>query len=177
MNSEAAVAAKAIAAAKQLNDSQQDAVVAAATQRLTLVQGPPGTGKTKVAIAILRAWVASSLTSRGTAQGACCVFRIGRIRASLRTPTVIAYMAMVWPHGPARICAPARFLPHVPHAPTHTRVPRPHRAYAGQRVARRFGRHRDAVTSPFPRRYPAWPVLAVSDSNIAVDNLLEGLAA
>ena len=41
----------------RLNESQLAAATAAATQALTLVQGPPGTGKTKVALAVLVAWV------------------------------------------------------------------------------------------------------------------------
>eukprot|EP00965_Chrysotila_dentata_P157067 5188674-Pleurochrysis_carterae.AAC.1 len=43
--------------AANLNPSQRRAVVAAASNRLTLVQGPPGTGKTKVALTVLDAWV------------------------------------------------------------------------------------------------------------------------
>jgi len=39
-----------------LNRSQQEAVKAAVSQRLTLIQGPPGTGKTATAIKIIKIW-------------------------------------------------------------------------------------------------------------------------
>lgn len=41
----------------KLNNSQSEAVMAALTQRLTLIQGPPGTGKTYTAIEILSVMV------------------------------------------------------------------------------------------------------------------------
>ena len=39
------------------NPSQERAVDAALTQRLTMVQGPPGTGKTRVASEMIKLWV------------------------------------------------------------------------------------------------------------------------
>ncbi|MBC89014.1 MAG: hypothetical protein CMB12_07060 [Euryarchaeota archaeon] len=40
----------------ELNSSQNEALNAATTRRLTLIQGPPGTGKTHTAVRILRRW-------------------------------------------------------------------------------------------------------------------------
>ena len=39
-----------------LNLSQNEALNAATTRRLTLIQGPPGTGKTHTSVRILRRW-------------------------------------------------------------------------------------------------------------------------
>ena len=39
-----------------LNSSQNEALNAATTRRLTLIQGPPGTGKTHTAVRILQRW-------------------------------------------------------------------------------------------------------------------------
>ena len=52
-----------------LNTSQRAAATAAATQALTLVQGPPGTGKTKVALAVLVAWVQAGRSGRSELVG------------------------------------------------------------------------------------------------------------
>ena len=49
-----------------LNESQQRAVQAAMSRRLTLVQGPPGTGKTSMSTDIISKWVAGQ---RGAGQG------------------------------------------------------------------------------------------------------------
>ena len=54
---EAVEAARAVLATLKLNPSQERAVDAALTQRLTLVQGPPGTGKTRVACEMIKLWV------------------------------------------------------------------------------------------------------------------------
>ena len=59
---EAVEAARAVLAALKLNPSQERAVEAALTQRLTLVQGPPGTGKTRVACEMIKLWVRALLT-------------------------------------------------------------------------------------------------------------------
>ena len=50
-------AARAALGELKLNPSQEQAVGAALTQRLTLVQGPPGTGKTRVACEMIKLWV------------------------------------------------------------------------------------------------------------------------
>ena len=59
---EAVEAARAVLATLKLNPSQERAVEAALTQRLTLVQGPPGTGKTRVACEMVKLWVRAILT-------------------------------------------------------------------------------------------------------------------
>ena len=59
---EAVEAARAVLATLKLNPSQERAVEAALTQRLTLVQGPPGTGKTRVACEMIKLWVRAMLT-------------------------------------------------------------------------------------------------------------------
>ena len=59
---EAVEAARAVLATLKLNPSQERAVDAALTQRLTLVQGPPGTGKTRVACEMVKLWVRAILT-------------------------------------------------------------------------------------------------------------------
>lgn len=49
-----------------LNESQQRAVRAAMTRRLTLVQGPPGTGKTSMSIDIIGKWVQGQRMAHGS---------------------------------------------------------------------------------------------------------------
>jgi hypothetical protein len=67
VNPSAAMLVTRLAGAR-LNPSQARAAEAAAGGCLTLVQGPPGTGKTKVAIAILLAWVRSGVAGHGGAR-------------------------------------------------------------------------------------------------------------
>eukprot|EP00887_Chlorella_sp_A99_P007559 scaffold28.g7559.t1 len=145
-------ALQALGASGALNQSQQVAVAAAASQSLTLWQGPPGTGKTRTLLALLKAVC-------GVAAAAPALRRtMGPVLAVADTNAGAGRRAPASGRGPPGRPLAARALAGGPR--------RPRRRRSARRRSSRRGR-RALVRSRVLRLPPS----------AAADNLLEGLLA